>query len=122
MQIASLIVAVISIIISFGALVCSLTDTRVMYEYWHSGQSVLVKAKDEDVKMPGSELHFEKYHTKNPLFGIVETGWYSATYTGSDNELTPEDVYIQCCTSYKDFSVVMITFRGKRRTKAMKKV
>lgn len=117
MQIASIIIAVISMTISFVALICSLTDTRVMYEYWRSGQNVLVKSKEDNVKMPGSEIRFEKYHTKSPLFGVVETGWYTAIYTGSDDKITPGDVYMQCCSSYKDFSIVMITFRGKRKTK-----
>lgn len=107
----------ISCFVAVVALISSLTDTRVLYEFLVSKYDIIFKINEEyDGKTPSfSKATIEPLPHDHPLLGIIESGWYGISL---QQEMSISDFlfFTEFRQSFEHvYEFKLVTFTGIRK-------
>lgn len=113
MGIVAIILSIISILISFLAIIFSLMDTKLFFEYWCSNEYILLHLKNGGKQTPRTSC----YISNCPFLGVTETNWYSLevdkNFVEIVNDYQLRDGFLGGLNLQKEYDIILITRKGK---------
>lgn len=113
MEIVAIILSIISILISFLAIIFSLMDTKLFFEYWCSKEYILLHLKNGGKQTPRTSC----YVSNCPFLGVTETNWYSLEIDKETasiaNNYFFRDGFPAGLNLQKEYDIILITRKGK---------